>query len=245
MAIEPEDRSWIVFVPSEGDALFYRRFEFRDEEGKIEHAYADVELPGSFPLEKEPQAYMPAPVSTGQEPIDKEWPGPIDFHVEEGMEPCMDALSLADHAREEELFPNRRKGYYAFLNCRSVVAWGETPHQAVQSLLNYAVKLAAAGSLDHTGRGVRRTSSARRYEAVWGYKPERACAATLEEVPQDRAEREELKVPIREYPEGRCEAKHPLFGQCENDSGHKRWHEAVVDDDCKSWVNEQAAASLV
>ena len=243
--VEPEDRAWIVFVPTKGTALFYRRYEVRDENGKIEHAYADVELPGTFPVEH-PDKDMPAEVSMDGRPlygpgaqphVEKTHPGPIDFHVEPGLEPCLDAISAADHARERELYPNAREGFYAFLNCRSYACWGVTPHEAVQGLLNAVVRLAAAGCLDHTGKSMRRGTSARRYEAVFGYKQEPTEPTLAPNVPPESSTKAE-----REYPQGRCQATKDGL-QCWHDAGHKRWHETDTEDRI-TWVNTDAPPSL-
>jgi hypothetical protein len=41
--IEPEDRSWIVFIDNAGAPALWRRVEVRDTDGKTEHAYAPTE----------------------------------------------------------------------------------------------------------------------------------------------------------------------------------------------------------
>ena len=41
--VEADDRSWIVFVDDNGEPSLWRRVEITTGEGKVEHAYADVE----------------------------------------------------------------------------------------------------------------------------------------------------------------------------------------------------------
>ncbi len=153
--IEPEDRSWIVFQKVDGSVLFMRRVEYRDEDGAVQHGYADVEIPGSMPM-RHLQTPLPQP-----KPLP---PGsmPIDFTVRAMREPKMDAICAADHAQQETRYPDRKDGFIAELNCRSIGCWGETEHEAVQSLLNECVRLAVAGCLDHTGEPVRYVSERRR-----------------------------------------------------------------------------------
>ncbi len=160
LTIEPEGRDWIVFVPhGDNPALFFRRVEVLDEEGKTVHAYADVELPGTLPMQHLQPPCSPPPPAEGR--------GPLDFEVVPYREPMGDAISPADHARERERFPEAREGFLAKLNARAVGCWGETEHEAIRALLNHVVRLAVAGCLDHTGEPMK-ASSKRRYQAVFG-----------------------------------------------------------------------------
>lgn len=141
--VEPADRSWLVFVHEDGHALFYRRVEITNDEGKTEHAFADVELPGSLPMQHLQPPELP---SQTQLP----YPGPIDFEVTAGKDPSTE-----------------KDGFFAQLNCRSIACWAETEHGAIQALLNYCVRLAVAGALDHSGEPIKH-SSRRRYDYVFG-----------------------------------------------------------------------------
>jgi len=42
--VEPEDRSWIVFLASDGEASFWRRIEVTEPEGHIRHDYIPLSL---------------------------------------------------------------------------------------------------------------------------------------------------------------------------------------------------------
>jgi len=157
LSIEPEDRSFVVFVPNEGDALFYRRVEFETGDGKLEHGYADVELPGSIPMQHIQAPELPRADT-------KTWPFPIDFSVEPVSPEGLDDLT----EEQQQFSPSRQvPGFWAALNCRSIKCWGRTEHEAVQALMNFAISLAVAGSLDHTGKPIRHVSK-RRYDAVFG-----------------------------------------------------------------------------
>ena len=158
--LEPDDRSWIVFVASDGGAVFYRRQLVELLDGSQKETYADVELPGLVLVDGQG---VPPPVAFPE----MEHPGPLDFTVVPAHEPMMDAVSPADHARERELHPNARAGFEARLNARSIAAWGATEHEAIRSLLNYVAQLCTAGALDHTGRPMH-GHCARRYAAVFG-----------------------------------------------------------------------------
>lgn len=57
-------------------------------------------------------------------------------------------------------------GFIARLNCRSVGGFGVTEHEAIKVLLNYVVKMATAGCLDHTGQPAVRNHK-KRYDAVF------------------------------------------------------------------------------
>lgn len=158
--IEPEDRSWVVVVDKDGDATLWRRVQTSPLDGKVEHVYGDVELPSrtaDHPLHP-PSVLAPCAVDQGD--------NPFDFTVNPEREPKMDAIDPAGHAREDELYPDRRDGFIARLNCRSVGAWGETEHEAIRALMYYIIKLCTAGSLDHTGGPV--VGNRRRYQAVFG-----------------------------------------------------------------------------
>lgn len=148
MAIEPDDRRFVLFVPTEGDALLYRRVDVRNEDGTIEHLYADVELPFSLPMQHLQTMDGPPPMPKSEE--GRPW-NPLDFTVrratlESGVE-----------------------GFMASLNCRAIEAEGENEHEAVRNLMNYVAQLCTAGVLDHTGEPcLMNPSSNRRYEAVFG-----------------------------------------------------------------------------
>lgn len=196
--IAPEDGAWVVVVDTAGDAVFLRRSEVTDlNSGDTEALYVDVELPGVVATPEEVRAG-----ALPELPKLKEWPGPIDYTVEPAIEPMMDALSPADHAREQALGP--RPGFMAMLNVRNVGAWGETEHEAVRALLNIVAQLCVAGSLDHTGRPMRATSRRRR-EAVFGIEPAGfepslvspdISAADIEEIRHEEAGRRAAAEPI-------------------------------------------------
>lgn len=142
--VEPDDRSWVVFIRNDGEATLWRRVEVRSLDGKADHAYLDVELPCAtvegHPLH--PKALEPPP---------KAWPGPIDYTVSQQTE---DADGVP-------------KGTFtAWLNARQIGCTGATEHEAIRNLMNYVAQLCVAGSMDHTGRPVPATNR-RRYKAVW------------------------------------------------------------------------------
>ena len=142
--VSPEDGSWIVFVATDGEALFYRRTEASDLEGGTRSTYVDVELPG---LALPDTGRLPTPEQIGFPA--HEHPGPLDYEVAPGTDP-----------------ESGRAGFYARLNARAIMAWGETEHAAIRALLNYVAHLCTAGCLDHTGRPMQ--SNPRRYRAVFG-----------------------------------------------------------------------------
>lgn len=120
-SIEPEDRSWLVFVDDQGQATFWRRVEVKEAtaDAPAEHAYCDAELPVlSASIGRMPE---PAPMDTGEACA-------LDYTVTQEAD-----------------------GFHATLNARSISGVGATEHEAVQRLLNYVAKLCTAGSLDHTG----------------------------------------------------------------------------------------------
>ncbi len=41
--VEPDDRSWIIYVDKQNQASFWRRRETTDEEGRVEHSYYNAE----------------------------------------------------------------------------------------------------------------------------------------------------------------------------------------------------------
>lgn len=173
--IEPADRRWLVFVDKDGDATMWRRVSVTsypgdplgaerpatsddegkptvDVDGKVEHFFVDVELPGTsigpgHPLHPVAAALpMPEPAAAH--------PGPLDFEVTQQTE-TVEGVPAGT--------------WTAWLNCRSVGCTGATEHEAVRNLLNYVARLCTAGSLDHTGRPMIATSR-RRYEAVFGQR---------------------------------------------------------------------------
>lgn len=165
-SIAPEDRSWIVFIDKDGEATFWRRVpadrnprSIDEDLSKIEHTYVDAELPSVLCDGDAPPLPMPT-----HGPHDA-----LDFTIiPNAREPFGDALSREDHEREAAAHPDARIGFYAALNVRSIMCWGETEHEAVRGLLNYVARLCTAGSLDHTGQPV--LGNPRRYKAVWGDK---------------------------------------------------------------------------
>lgn len=168
-SVEPDDRSWIVFIDNEGLATLWRRVEsksgavYRDgkviEPEKVDHSYVDVELPTAFDsLNNTTPMVPPHPPSS--------FPGPLDYTVEPGVECFGDALSPADHARERAAHPEAKHGFYAKLSHRAIMCWGETEHEAVRYLMNYVACLCTAGSMDHTGKPM--AGNQRRSKAVWG-----------------------------------------------------------------------------
>lgn len=44
--IEPEDRSWVVFIHENGIPSLWRRTAIETSDGKVEHVYVDSETPG-------------------------------------------------------------------------------------------------------------------------------------------------------------------------------------------------------
>lgn len=147
--VEPDDGSWIVLLPTDGGAaLFYRRAKLELLDGQTEHHYYDVELPGTAA-----DAVRPDPLAQVKPPeLPCSWPASeyaIDYTVEPG--PGVD----------------NEPGFHARLSAREIGCWAPTEHEAIQGLLNYAIRLAVAGALDHTGKPMRHISS-RRYDAVFG-----------------------------------------------------------------------------
>ena len=147
-AIEPEDRSWIVFIATDGEASFWRECEATTLDGKTEHAYIDAELPGGHIAVDNGGHDVPPLVSDGMLPRPQEL-NPLDFTVD----------SLCD--------PGGVPVYMASLSHRQVSCEGQTEHEAIRNLLNYVAQLCTAGCLDHTGRAMRGPST-RRYRAVFG-----------------------------------------------------------------------------
>lgn len=138
-SIEPEDRSWIVFVDNAGQATFWREVEVDNPEapeaiGGVRHAYVDVEIPS---LHVEGDA-LPN-VGSASTP----YPGPLDFTTHE----------------------NEDGSFSAHLNVRDVAATAPTEREAIRDLLNYVAQLCTAGCLDHTGAPT--VLNKRRYEHVW------------------------------------------------------------------------------
>lgn len=150
--VEPEDRSWILFVHDNGTPVLYRRIEIVNgskvdgEPSKVEHVYVDAEFPcaptvgsGAVPSEGASVALPEAPFHRSL--------GALDYRIE----------NVHDEAGNP--------AFAAHLNCRSVAATGDTEHEAVKGLLNFVAELCTAGSLDHTGAPSH--GNARRYHAVW------------------------------------------------------------------------------
>lgn len=139
--IEPEDRSWIVFVAVNGEATFWRRSKRTKLGEKTEHVYVDAELPTHVidGIDTAEPSQPPPP-----------WghPGPLDFTIEPATG------------------PGDQPGFFASLNVRAIACWGETEHDATRGLLNYVASLCTAGALDHTGQPT--VSNPRRYAAVFG-----------------------------------------------------------------------------
>lgn len=137
-SIEPEDRSWVLFVRSDGEPSLFRRVEVsaNPDGSNAEHLYVDVELPGVMADTVADAVVAALPDPSG--------PTPLDFTI----------------TQQDGVF-------WARLNCRAVACSGATEHEAIQALLNYVAKLCVAGCLDHTGRPMR-WHSKRRYEAAFG-----------------------------------------------------------------------------
>jgi hypothetical protein len=157
--IEPEDRTWIVFVHSNGEATFWRRTEVsvdNNETPVTTSGYVDVEVPRGIAVGTG-KPVLPAPVPT-------EWPGPIDYKTY--FVPAQEARP----APEDGSTPASQgmKAYWAAeLSCRDIVFIGDTEHEAVQCLVNEVARLCTAGCMDHTGLPVPGVSPRRR-AAVWG-----------------------------------------------------------------------------
>lgn len=159
-SIEPEDRSWIVVIEKNGEAVFYRRAEAKLVHGKRCHVYVDAELPtrgsacaedtdgcGGFEIAEPPKPRDPRDPETGGKL------GPLDFEVRQIPEEQPDGSLVTE-------------GWWATLSSRSVAAYGATEHDAIRALLNYVAQLCTAGCMDHTGAPVA-GHNRRRYEAVW------------------------------------------------------------------------------
>jgi hypothetical protein len=137
--VAPRNRSWVVQVGHDGEAVFFRRVPNPETPEPIggypdgvEHVYVDAELPSV--------AVSDASVQPQDEAIrSAELVAPIDFDVFQGP---------------EGQWEGAKQGFWARLNVRSIIYWGETEHEAVRALVNGVAKLCTAGSLDHTGRPV-------------------------------------------------------------------------------------------
>lgn len=158
--VEPADRSWVVFVPTEGEALFYRAVDValdnETPDAKTETCYADVEMPFSMPMQHLQHLGAPPPPMS---PKKVDWPGPIDYTV-------TDQWANPDCPEDVKADPSIR--FTALLNCRSIVCAGATEHEAVRALMNYVAQLCTAGCLDHTGEPRLVRTNKRRYQAVFG-----------------------------------------------------------------------------
>lgn len=147
--IEPEDRSWVLFIDSDNEATFWRKCEIPEggaksaEPGKVIHCYIDAELPRGVAREHS-GGFVPSEIERAL-PAPSQWPGPLDFTVTPNTE---------------------GPGFWASLNARAVTCLGETEHEAIRNLLNYVAQLCVAGCLDHTGAPVPAVNQ-RRYRAVW------------------------------------------------------------------------------
>jgi hypothetical protein len=196
--IEPDDRSWLLVVDADDTAVFYRRTEAKIVRGKACHRYTDAELPtrggicaedteGCGDFEAAP---MPPPAGGSSHFSNV---GPLDFEVLAGAEePCMDVLDGAGAAREAELYPDRKTGFYAKLNARAVMCWGETEHEAIRNLLNYVAQLCTAGCMDHTGMPVAGLNR-RRYQAVFpGDTPDNIVVPNQDTEPQGEPQTKDL-----------------------------------------------------
>lgn len=159
LTVTPEDGSFVLFVPTEGDALLYRRVATKTENGQTDNVYADVELPFSLPQQQIHPMDGPPPVPKVED--GRPW-NPLDFTIA--------PIELEDGTM----------GFTAMLNCRAVAADGATEHEAIRNLMNYVAQLCTAGALDHTGEPrLVNPSSQRRYESVFG--PAHAQTKHLEE----------------------------------------------------------------
>lgn len=161
--IAPEDGAFFVLIPVDGDAVFYRRVAVTNSEGQTDHDYIDVELPARTSAPPDgvaPPTLAPLPA------VNRVYPYPIDFHVKP-IDPNDPTLEDLDDEAQKFTPSKQRPGFWAWLNCRAVMTWGPTEHEAIQALMNYAVSLAVAGCLDQTGHPVPHINR-RRYEAVFG-----------------------------------------------------------------------------
>lgn len=162
-AIEPEDKSWVLLLDEEGTPYLWRRAldmsKYPNPTSSVEEGlhtmYYDVELPGAVTVRHplEVLASLPVPNLMVKDPL--------DYTIEPAKEPKMDAIDAVGHAEEDRLYPDRRDGFLAMLNCRSVGFWGETEHAAIKGLLNGVAVLCSKGYLDFTGRPMRVPSGRR------------------------------------------------------------------------------------
>jgi hypothetical protein len=161
--IEPEDRAWIVFVHSNGEASFWRRVEVSVDDNETPvttSGYIDVEIPRGVARTGDDDTKFAGPVLPVPAPVVH--PGPIDYvtsfvpeqEARKGTPDYPDSLNIKEH-------------WVARLNCRSIACIGETEHDAVRNLMNYVAQLCTAGCMDHTGLPVPGVSPRRR-AAVWG-----------------------------------------------------------------------------
>jgi hypothetical protein len=175
--IEPEDKSWLVFIDDKGLATFWRCCETTNEEGKTVRGYIDAELPISagvkLPTEnhdfqtKKPESskdlwpldFEVTPMEPGAEA--ENWPGlRLDsVPVEHVTDPQTGKLVPVTEAP--------KKGFWATLNKRMIACFGETEHEAIRNLMNSVAQLCTAGCLDHTGNPAYGHHH-RRYDAVFG-----------------------------------------------------------------------------
>jgi hypothetical protein len=137
MLIAPTDRAWVVQVDHKDQAVFFRQVPNADTPEPVDgyppgvrHVYVDAELP-SVAIEDATVQPQDEAMTSPQEPI--------DWDVFPGLEGQWEGAKM---------------GFWARLNVRSIVYWGETEHEAVRALVNGVAKLCTAGSLDHTGRPV-------------------------------------------------------------------------------------------
>jgi hypothetical protein len=119
--------------------VFFRRVPTEnptpEDPDKVEYAYVDAELPsvgiGDLTAKSRDEAIRSAELHDGG--------GPIDYDIFPGPEGDWEGAKM---------------GWWARLNVRAILFWGETEHAAVRRMMNGIARLCTAGSLDHTGRPV-------------------------------------------------------------------------------------------
>jgi hypothetical protein len=167
-SVEPDDRSWIVFVDKNGEATFWRRFQTETEDGKTISCYADAELPTGLFVRDE---RSDEPEGTPERPEPATAPDALTFAVFPASELGQHSKHLTRRAHDErQIEPPPTDGFFAMLDQRKIACWGETEHEATTSLLNFVARLCVAGCLDHTGAS-KPGGNPRRYRAAFGPPP--------------------------------------------------------------------------
>ena len=157
--VEPDDRSWLVFIDSNGDASFWRRCEYEEDDHSVHHGYIDAELPFGLQPKEEIASELAEKLPLRTEEGNTDGLSYKVVPVDEVTEKQWNDLS----AHEE---PKPKRGFFALLGERTIACWGETEHEAVTSLLNHVAQMCVAGCLDHTGRAMP-GGNLRRYQAIF------------------------------------------------------------------------------